>query len=808
MKKLLSRLLAVLVPLCFASAGSAQQLDSMIGVYADQFPAEKIHVHFDKTVYNKEETVWYKIYILQNSSELTSVSKNVYVEWYDTTGRMIKQTVSPLYQSTAKGSFDIPAEYSGNFLHVKVFTRWMLNDDPAFGYEKELLVNTGPVKTSARPTANKTKVEVFPEGGFLIQGLNTRMAFKATNQFGNPVFIKGLLVDDKNHTIDTLKVLHDGMGSFYLLPEVSMNYKINWTDESGVTGSTPVPVTKTEGARITIKTTNDKAKFQVVRTAGVPENFKHMNLLVHMNQNPYYKISLNLAEKTTLNAEVPIDEMPTGVLQFTLFTSDWIPVAERVVFINNRMHEFNAKLTAPVISLDARGKNVLEVYVPDTSFTNMSLAVTDANLNPPDQSTIYSDILLSSEIRGKIYKPGYYLSSDADTVTAHLDLVMLTNGWRRFDWEKIRAYTPPAITYPAETEYMKMEGKVLGLKPGSSSIPIVLNMIIVAKDSSKQFIFVPVEKNGSFEQKMFFYDTARIFYGFNQNAKLAAVTQVQFDNGLLRQQAKKIQFGTPHPALWSDSIARAKLNQLLVEQELLKKRMASATLQEVIVKTRAKSKEQILDEKYSSGLFSGGDATTFDLTDDKLVGGAPDIISYLQGRVAGLQISGSGAAATMSWRGATPELFVNEMRTDMDQVVNIAVADIAMVKVFRPPFFGSAGGGSGGAIAIYTKKGVDARKSDPNAKGLDNTILGGYSRFKEFYNPSYEKPNEGSADPDSRTTLYWNPYVITNKKSSRMRIQFFNNDITKRFQVVLEGINAKGKMTRVVRIIDAGTKVD
>jgi hypothetical protein len=141
-------------------------------------------------------------------------------------------------------------------------------------------------------------------------------------------------------------------------------------------------------------------------------------------------------------------------------------------------------------------------------------------------------------------------------------------------------------------------------------------------------------------------------------------------------------------------------------------------------------------------------------------------------------------------------------------VVNIAVADIAMVKVFRPPFFGSAGGGSGGAIAIYTKKGVDARKSDPNAKGLDNTILGGYSRFKEFYNPSYEKPNEGSADPDSRTTLYWNPYVITNKKSSRMRIQFFNNDITKRFQVVLEGINAKGKMTRVVRIIDAGTKVD
>jgi hypothetical protein len=91
------------------------------------------------------------------------------------------------------------------------------------------------------------------------------------------------------------------------------------------------------------------------------------------------------------------------------------------------------------------------------------------------------------------------------------------------------------------------------------------------------------------------------------------------------------------------------MNYFLTEQELLKKRMASATLQEVIVKTRVKSKEQILDEKYSSGLFSGGDATTFDLTEGAV--GSQDILSYLQGRVAGLIISGSGSNMTLSWRG-------------------------------------------------------------------------------------------------------------------------------------------------------------
>jgi hypothetical protein len=218
-----------------------------------------MHIHFDRTIYNKEETIWYKIYILSSAGELTTLSKNVYVEWYDTTGKMIKQTVAPLYQSTAKGSFDIPHDYSGNFIRVKAFTRWMLNDDPAFAYEKELIINTGAANTNQKPVVLRTKVETFPEGGFLIQGLNTRVAFKATNQFGTPVFIKGFLVNDKNKILDTLKVKHDGMGSFYLKSNPQETYKLNWTDENGKTGSTPIAIAKSEGVSLSIKTTNDKA---------------------------------------------------------------------------------------------------------------------------------------------------------------------------------------------------------------------------------------------------------------------------------------------------------------------------------------------------------------------------------------------------------------------------------------------------------------------------------------------------------------------------------------------------------------------
>jgi hypothetical protein len=98
-----------------------------------------------------------------------------------------------------------------------------------------------------------------------------------------------------------------------------------------------------------------------------------MTLLVHMNRVGLYQVAINTSEKTKLSSEIPVNDLPTGLLQFTLFTSDWIPVAERVIFINNRLHEFDVEVTTPLINVDKRGKNAIEIFVPDTLFTNMSM---------------------------------------------------------------------------------------------------------------------------------------------------------------------------------------------------------------------------------------------------------------------------------------------------------------------------------------------------------------------------------------------------------------------------------------------------
>jgi hypothetical protein len=802
MRKIVLNCFALFILSLFASKVQAQVYDSVLNVYEEQFPTEKIHIHFDRTIYNTGETIFYKLYVL-TGSELTSVSKNIYVVWYDTSGNYIKQTVAPLFQSSAKGSFEVPSNYKGDFLRIKAFTRWMLNEDSVFIYEKTIPVNSGVITKSKTNTTPKTRVEVFPEGGVLVNGLNSKVAFKATNGSGIPVFVKGFLINDKNKILDTLKVAHDGMGVFQLMPIAGENYQLSWTDENAQKGVTAINPAKKDGVILKLSMDNEKAFAQVERTLDVPQNYKQMKLLVHQNQHLIYTVDFKGEERQVQRAGLPIDELPTGIVQFSLFTSDWLPLAERILFVNNRLHEFNAKLSVQLSNMNKRGKNVIEVLVTDTSAANMSISITDASIVMPEQQNIYSDFLLSNDIRGKVFQPAYYFSSDADSIAAHLDLVMLTNGWRKFDWDKIKSGTLPILKYPRETDFMKITGKVFGSSSTKLSSDLMLNLVIAGKDSSKKFAFVPILKDGTFEDKsIFYYDTSRIFYGFNGNNKLTDITQVHFENGLLRQDFKKISMGSMGSQNnWSDSMARAKLNYYLLEQEKLKKQMASATLQEVIVKSKSKSPLQVLDEKYTSGMFSGFDGTSFDLTNDPSAMGGINILTYLQGKVAGLQISVAGAQASASWRGSNTDFFLNEISTPLDMILSLPISDIAYVKAIRPPFFGSLGGGSGGAVAIYTKKGKSSRGGSENSKGMENTVLGGYSVFKEFYNPNYENPT-GNFDADNRTTLYWNPFVLTNKRSPRVKIEFYNNDSSKKLQIVLEGINSNGKLARSVKYIE------
>ena len=133
------------------------------------------------------------------------------------------------------------------------------------------------------------------------------------------------------------------------------------------------------------------------------------------------------------------------------------------------------------------------------------------------------------------------------------------------------------------------------------------------------------------------------------------------------------------------------------------------------------------------------------------------------------------------------------MNTDVSMIQSTSMNDVAMIKVFRPPFFGASGGGAGGAIAVYTKKGAQANS---NIQGLNFVAVSGYSPVREFYSPDYSSPTADKNKNDYRTTLYWNPYLVFDKSNRRLLLTFYNNDNCKKIRVVIEGINEEGKLTR------------
>ncbi len=798
---------------------TAQQIDSSMSIYANEFGQEKIHIHFDRSIYNKGETIWFKAYILAGLDP-SVYSKNFYIDWYDEKGSLIKHTIYPIFESSTRGQYDIPPNYTGRFLRIKAYTKWMLNFDTGFIYKKDIRIDQtikGLTKSSATGLENQkinftktiettnTRIHFFPESGDLVNNVESRIAFLIENDFGLGVNGRCVLKDSKGKILDSFKTEHDGMGSFLLLPDSGDTYSVVWKEDNGKIHTSVLPQAKTSGTVLQVQPQWQKIIFTVTRNANVDDSLQKYYLIGHTQQNIAFKSVINLQNRLSAKAEINTVEIPTGVLQITLFDAHYNPLAERVVFINNDEHLFRPKIRSTIKGFGKKEKNTIEIEVSDTLFSNMSVAITDADLPTDSSSNIVSDLLLSGDVKGYIHNPAFYFSNNSDSVVHFLDLVMLTHGWRRFNWKKVTAGQMPDITYPIEDDYMDFKGIIYGAPDKTALRDQTIFLILEGKDSTKQSLLLPIDKNNNFVQPgILLYDTIKVYYQLTGNKKLTEGVDIRLKTSLLEPLSKFNNEQNPTSYLWSntsnDIAAFEKSRYFYFETERLRKQLEGHNLQNVTVYAKPKRKEDLLDAKYATGLFTSGNSKQFDLTTDPLVNAIPDIFAYLQGRVAGLLINNTGAVPSVTWRGSTTQFFLNEMSVEADQLKTVSVNDVAYIKVFSPPFFGSFGGGAGGAIAVYTRKGGDT-KATPG-KGLSFQIVTGFTAYKEFYNPDYRNTPPAPDDEDARTTLYWNPYILTDKKRKTVQLSFYNNDISRKFRVILEGINSIGKLARIEKIIE------
>ena len=804
------QLLLIIIFLVCSLPSKSQGFDSVLAKLNREYKQEKMYLHFDRSAYTPGETIWFKAYLFAGNYP-SLVSKTVYAELLDAKGNVLERKSLPVIVSGAAGSFDIPFNLNSSNVYVRAYTKWMLNFDSSFLFTKAIpILNTKPVNNKSIPSSQKSIptvttqpiffLQFFPEGGDIVQDVNSRVAFKSTDAKGMPVNISGVITDNGAKKIVSFASVHDGMGSFELRPQAGIVYKAEWKDNAGKLHETLLPAAKQNGVVMEVNNNSNQIEFTIRRSAKAPLPYPYVYVIAQLNQQLLYRARVNLAKLETASGIIASENFPAGIVQITVFTPDEKPVAERITFINQSASSFITDLNAALKDMGKRKKNVIQIDVPDTIATNLSVAVTDVDLDPVQKGeNIVSNILLTSDIKGYVHNPGYYFSGDADSVQDHLDLVMMTNGWRRFNWDNVLTNRLPKILYSPDN-YLSIEGQVSGL----TKILLAnkeINAVIELKDKKREFLNTPVSVNGHFIfPEMIFYDTARFFYQFNndKNKTLTSRGIFEIKSNLLRsnltlQPDSFLLLSVTKP----DTIVQAKNIEIYKEQLSDLELQKVKTLKEVIITGKKKSKQEIMDEQYTSGLFSGGDSKIFLPEDDPAFLSSQTLLHYLQGRVAGLQVSPSGAESSITWRGSKTNLFINEITTDASAIENIPMSDVAMVKIFSPPFFGAFGGGGGGAIAVYLKKGAAANQT---SKGLDYANIPGYAPIKEFYSPDYSKTDQINNN-DYRKTLYWNPYVITDKTHRRIFLSFYNNDITKKMKVIIEGCNEDGRLTHTEKIL-------
>jgi len=803
----------LLLAIFFSHTLRAQNIENSINLYGNNFPQEKIRIHFDKDVYLPGETIWFKAYLFEENLP-SERSTNFYAAIYDDHGKLIRQQISPIFRSSSDGHFDIPDTIKSGQLICRAYTSWMLNFDTTMLYSQAIkIMNTKEQKTDIAMDKS-VSLSFFPEGGDMIAGTINTVAFKANYSNGLPFPINGVIKkQETGETVMPVVAEHDGMGRFDIDMQPGNKYYAEWIDNNGTKQQTWLPVAKPAGLSLKLTVHKDRLYFNLINKTGSDS----LHVFMYMYQKVFYSTNLKIADAEPYTGMVPISTLPAGVMQLTVFDANWQPVAERVAFINN-VNTVNVALNAKKINTIKRGRNEIEILVADTIPTNMSLSITDAGMNNEvSENTILTDLLLKGDIKGYVPNPAFYFTNNADmSLKSKLDLVMLTHGWRRYNWTDMMVNKMPVLKTPADN-YLGVYGQVSKEALNKMEEDEQVNLIVKTVDSTNTFYSILPDKTGYLKQNgLVFFDSASIYFTINKSKLLNKQVAFSKSNFTLQQPLtinNYTHYLLPDTAgtLHGQNVSLFNYYKSNNGVHLFN---SEKTMQGVVVKSGGWHNWQNdpllkMDEKYTSGLFSGGaNVFSLDVLHDEKAWTKIDFYNYIRYIVPGLEIGKfdlvNGRALFYQRQPAVVYIDEHEI-TSNSELENLSLSQIAYVKFIRS-FIGK-GPEPGGppainaAVSIYTKKGDDLIDRRPKETDLNMVKVAGYSSRKEFYSPDYTESNT-TGGTDARTTLLWMPYILTDKANRKVPITFYNNDFTKKLRVILEGINDEGKMIRIEKIIE------
>ncbi len=646
-----------------------------------------------------------------------------------------------------------------------------------------------PIKT----TSTEVDVQFFPEGGNLVNGLPSKIAIKAINANGLGENVTGTILDNDGVEIVNFETTYLGMGNVFINPILGKTYTAKIKLANNIEKIVALPTAQNNGYLLGINNT-DSAKIGV-KILLSPDLINKGDLhLVAQQNGVVYAVTKIPTVKQIINTAVLKQEFPSGIVQFTLFTAAGLPVSERLVFVNNNSNLINISPQNLKEKYTVRGAvdlSFMATNLAKPTQGSFSVSVTDTTAVTPDlenETNILTSLLLTSDLTGYIEKPNhYFLTNDAKT-KAELDNLLLTQGWRRVTWKNIIENKTPNNTFTAE-KYMQISGTIT-----NGGKPVIKGKVSLFSSSGGFFMVDTLtDANGRFNfDKLQFNDSAKFIV---QARTIKDKKNVQIDLDLIPKQLVTLNKNTGDIEVNVNQTLMAYLNESKNYFDELSRR---GLLNHTITLDEVRIVEKKNPAQNSANLNGAGNADA--IITGKELENAFSISQYLQGRVAGLIIQNGVPFLnrSMGFGGLTPMQIILDgvpvEREFLDNIIPMDVESIEVLKSIGNTAIYGANGGSG-VLVITTKRGQSNSSYNKYAPGILTYMPKGYAIIRQFFSPKYDV--NVPTLPDLRTTVYWNPHIVSNADGVA-KFNYYNTDKPGNYRVVIEGIDAFGNLARKV----------
>ncbi len=753
---------------CPAQSDSLRVLLDQFGKFRNSSIQEKLFVHTDQSLYLTGETMWFKVYSVDATLHRPlAISKVAYLEILDKENKPVLQSKIELANGTGAGALFIPASLSSGRYLFRVYTRWMRNELPDLYYQQELTLINPFTRLGLKPASatEKYDAQFFPEGGSMIAGLQGLIGVRVVNGEGKGVDYRGAVVNENKDTVARFSTWKLGLGRFSFTPRMDSRYTAIIHAGTKVF-SVPLPAVKADGYTLHVR---DTTRQQVAITAVTNSSSRpFIYFLVH-SQNAIAASELKYLKSGAATLLINRDKLMDGISHITVFDDSMLPVCERLYF-KNPLPAHVAQVAPTQDRVEMRGKMKIDI----TSSVRMNLSIgvvrTDTISSPtaPDITTV---LFLTSDLRGTIESPEYYLQDDADSKRAADDL-MLTQGWSRFHWRDVRH--PKALEYAPESGGLLVMGRVLDNVTGTPASGISTYASSPGK-SIRTYL------SRSNDRGIIKYEL-KDFFG---SRKFFIQTNTELDS------TYRFEITSP----WSGEFSGYRYPEFDLPEEqapAIGRRSLDMQLQNIFQERFIKYFQPRIDSIPFYGkpdeAYRLDDYTRFPTMEEVMREYVPGVV--VRKRHDGFHFLNLDQVTNTIFRN-NPLVLMDGMPVfDIDKVMNFDPRKVQKLDVMTHRYY--LGHLSFEGVVSYTTYKGDLADFEPDPKAL-MTIYDGLQQEREFFVPGYNLPAQhDSRSPDTRHVLYWNPHIRVEAKPSSL--EFYVSDVPGVYKITIQGVGDEGQL--------------